>query len=237
MRAYRSLWLFLCGALALVGTAMAFTLPVATVLGVIVCTCLVVGVVTINIVPANSETVPVRTVMSLAAKRSLIGGLTVMTLLGLAALFSAWAFPLVAALVGCSPYALRRYRLWRDQRVWPDPQRRWDPSVDAYAPEVGESPTLESPADLRSLSDSDLCHAWRASYSALQESAQSQRIHIVEGRQRYLDEFERRNREGFVAWLASGARAAANPSRFLMGSAGLCPQPLDWDALIPRQDR
>ena len=33
---------------------------------------------------------------------------------------------------------------------------------------------------------------------------------VVE-RQRYLDEFERRNRSGFAVWLASGPLASANP--------------------------
>jgi hypothetical protein len=88
------------------------------------------------------------------------------------------------------------------------------------------------------MSDTDLCHAWRASFTALQEaSSPSQRIRIVEARQEYLDEFERRNPEGLLAWLASGARAAANPTRYVVESATLHHRPINWDDLIPRQDK
>jgi len=38
----------------------------------------------------------------------------------------------------------------------------------------------------------------------------------VEQRQLYLDEFERRNPTGLAEWLASGARAAGDPTRFIM---------------------
>jgi hypothetical protein len=63
----------------------------------------------------------------------------------------------------------------------------------------------------------------------LQSSADDQ-IVVVAERQEYLDEFERRNPKGFVAWLASGARAPGNPLPYLMGTRYDSPT-INWDEL------
>lgn len=47
---------------------------------------------------------------------------------------------------------------------------------------------------------------------------------LAQARRTYLDELERRCPAGFVAWLASGARAAGDPRRHLGQPA---PAPLD----------
>jgi hypothetical protein len=54
-------------------------------------------------------------------------------------------------------------------------------------------------------------------------------------RQRFLDEFERRNSSGLAAWLASGARAAGNPLPYLTESRVNTPA-IDWDELTRGQD-
>lgn len=41
-------------------------------------------------------------------------------------------------------------------------------------------------------------------------------LRVVQQRQLYLDELERRNPAGLAAWLASGARAAGDPTRFIV---------------------
>ena len=67
-----------------------------------------------------------------------------------------------------------------------------------------------------SMDDTNLCFAWRRSYLALQRSLPLHaRLRIVERRQEFLDEFEQRNPRGFSAWLASGARAAGDPSKYI----------------------
>jgi hypothetical protein len=47
----------------------------------------------------------------------------------------------------------------------------------------------------------------------------------------YLDELERRNPDGLMAWLASGARAAADPSRYVLENPTRR-RSIDWDELI-----
>jgi hypothetical protein len=89
-----------------------------------------------------------------------------------------------------------------------------------------------------SLSDDALCLAWRASFSALQRAdSPSQRLSIVDERRAYLDEIERRNARGMAAWLASGARAAGDPSRFVLEDGPASRHPIDWDDLLHDTDK
>ncbi|MEJ1111451.1 MULTISPECIES: hypothetical protein [unclassified Kribbella] len=66
--------------------------------------------------------------------------------------------------------------------------------------------------ELSRLDDAALCLVWRRSFLRL-EAAQSapERLAVVEQRQQYLDELQRRSPEGLAAWLAAGARASGNP--------------------------
>jgi hypothetical protein len=66
------------------------------------------------------------------------------------------------------------------------------------------------------LSTPELCLAWRRSYFALLDvPAGPGRCEIVRIRERLLDEIERRDRDGFTRWLATGARAGSDPGRYL----------------------
>ena len=76
------------------------------------------------------------------------------------------------------------------------------------------APWLEHP--LQSMDNSMLCLAWRTSFVALQRPLdEPSRMRIVERRQQVLDEIERRNPDGFSAWMVSGARAGGDPSRYI----------------------
>lgn len=68
----------------------------------------------------------------------------------------------------------------------------------------------------RSLTDAQLCLAWRASFTALQRSTGlAHRGRLVAARQGYLDELERRDPSGFRRWLAAGARPGSDPTKYL----------------------
>ena len=61
-----------------------------------------------------------------------------------------------------------------------------------------------------------LCWTWRASFTALRRAdGLDERLRIVELRQRCLDELARREPTGFHNWLAAGARAAGDPSKYV----------------------
>lgn len=67
-----------------------------------------------------------------------------------------------------------------------------------------------------SWTDAELCQAWRLSFLALERCDDLDRVtQLVEARQGYLDELERRHPVGFARWLYVGARPASDPSRYL----------------------
>ncbi len=101
-----------------------------------------------------------------------------------------------------------------------DPQSADDPAgpVGPAPPAPGSAarPPDVTSAAAREMTDADLCRQWRRSFVTLQ-SAQTpgERARVVAQRQVYLDELERRSPTALQAWLASGARAAGGPDRFL----------------------
>jgi hypothetical protein len=54
---------------------------------------------------------------------------------------------------------------------------------------------------------------------------------------RIVDEIERRTAHGMAAWLASGPRAAGDPSRFVLGDSAAGRAPIDWDDLLHDTDQ
>ncbi|MEV0074730.1 hypothetical protein [Amycolatopsis sp. NPDC050768] len=81
---------------------------------------------------------------------------------------------------------------------------------------VSVRPVSVRPVSVSSLSVEELCLAWRRSYVELEHVRDEEsRYAVIAARQAYLDELERRDRQGFTRWLDSGARAAGDPSRFV----------------------
>jgi hypothetical protein len=242
MNAYRRAWLCVCVGLAVVGACAATNvLSIPASLALFGVAALPIGAVAINsAVGQDDGGTPLGTILRLVVWRSFIGGTASVSLIGWWPLLGAWTCLLAVLVVGGSPYAVRSYVRWGSQRPGPAAlaERPDSPDRINQVSRNIDQPSKPAREELSSLSDAALCQAWRASFSKLRDSpSQLQRTRIVDERQRYLDEFERRNPEGLMAWLASGARAAANPSRFIMGTAGLSRHPIDWDELIPRQDR
>lgn len=87
----------------------------------------------------------------------------------------------------------------------------------------GTQPRRMPPVSVRSLTNQELCRAWRISYTALQRIQGTEDITHQAGlialRQAYLDELERRDPHGFARWLSSGARPSSDPSRFINTAA------------------
>ena len=139
-------------------------------------------------------------------------GLMTPAAVGLIAVFAFAGVLLVLILVATTPGLIALIKARRDVKG--------DPAAAQPGPETWRVPTT-SPADdpanepareLGSLDDAALCLAWRRSFRLLETaSSAAERVSIVEQRQQYLDELNRRSPEGLAAWLASGARASGNP--------------------------
>jgi hypothetical protein len=147
-----------------------------------------------------------------------VGGLVV-TVAGWGRVFGPWAFMILVGLVVTSPHLLsqvrRRMTPTPDAPVVTRPRRVVTPAP--APPPVAENVDFVVPDRM---DDVDICLAWCSSYVALQRvrTAES-RLRVVQMRALYLDDLERRNPDALLAWMASGARAAGDPSRFLAGSA------------------
>jgi hypothetical protein len=112
--------------------------------------------------------------------------------IGLGQVLGVGFFLLLVVLAASSPRALRAYAgRWRDSR--------------------------NELFDCTTTSTARLCSAWVDSYGILQRAeTPGVRLRVIAARQEYLDELERRDPEGFNAWLASAASAAGSPERFIV---------------------
>lgn len=238
MNAYRVVWSVICGALGVVGTAVAsaWSIP-ASLLLFVVCGG-AIGAMVMKLLPdAKGTNLPTQYRRHKMATSSVLGGGGTVAFIGLVMLLGArGAFLLLTLIAGGSPYAIH-YGLNRLVRH----ARSSDPSSDPARPATRDSdrePTdrAATPQLARLLSDDGLCMAWRASISALERAnSPSQRLRVVQERGAYLDELERRNAQGLAAWLASGARAAGDPSRFVRGQPP-SHSTIDWDHMIRGTD-
>ena len=144
-------------------------------------------------------------------------GVVVVAAIGLIQLVDAAAMGIIALFVVTSPTALR-YATMQYRRQFPDRggTSAYGPSPD---PAQGQMIDPQSAPELKptdSVTDEDLCLAWRSSFVALSraEAAES-RLRAVQIRGVILDELDRRNDEGLRSWFESGARAASDPHRHL----------------------
>lgn len=133
--------------------------------------------------------------------------------------------PIVVVIVATSPGALTVVmRLAEARPASRSSNRRRE--LRPAAPPPGETHRVRVTAEtlrpaVETLSDVELCRAWRASYSALLSThTPGGRAELVHVRQAFLDELDRRNPLGFRAWLDSGARAAGNPTPFIVRGNG-----------------
>lgn len=245
MRAYRVFWLFFCGALGALGMVMAFTWSLATIIMLVVCAALTGGVVAMVALDPDDGTRRPRDSRRKVARSSILAAAGTVAFVGVGTLVGGpMAILLLAIMAGGSPYAIGYCRGWLREHGHlpspPPPPARPDPverSTGSVPVPISWTESSQPHVEPASLSDDALCLAWRASFSALQSaSSPAQRLWVVDERRAYLDELESRNASGVAAWLASGARAAGDPSRFVLGDSVPGHHPIDWDNLIQGTD-
>jgi hypothetical protein len=151
-------------------------------------------------------------------KTAVIASFTLTATAGLVVVLGALGITLALTAIGTGPmvtsWAGRRWRssvgsLEVDDldstyscAQWPDPAE--------------QAETIRAAEELPQLDDASLCLAWRRSFVPLsQRPSVVKQMFLVEQRQAYLDEIERRSPQGLAAWLDSGARASGNPFPYL----------------------
>jgi len=218
---YRDVWVTLTAIIATVGVCIAFlTWEVAGVVGAFIAGAVMGGAMTAALAPENLPRPWRRAAVGAAAS-----GVGVVAIAGLVVVLQVVALVLLLALTMSAPPVVRLLQKRLTAKApkpasaaqEQPPEQPLDDLDDAEWPTADPATVEQSlPVAPEDLDDDALCWAWRRSYVVLQRTrSPATRLHIVEVRQAYLDELERRNAMGLSAWLASGARAAGNPSRFI----------------------
>jgi hypothetical protein len=250
MNAYRVFWLFFCGVLGAAGAAMAFTWSPSNVILLFVVAALTGAVVAmVALADPDGPTRPPRDRRWIVARATALTAGGTVSFVGLVTLVGTpTAVLLLAIIIGASPCVVRYCARWLSEHGHLSsssprsdhparPHRSPTPETAAMMATEPEQPSQPHTAP-SALSDEALCRAWRASFSALQRaSSPTQRLRIVDERRAYLDEIERRTAHGMAAWLASGPRAAGDPSRFVLGDSAAGRAPIDWDDLLHDTDK
>ncbi|MEU4602601.1 hypothetical protein AB0F43_06450 [Kribbella sp. NPDC023972] len=200
----------------------------------------------VSLADPNGPTRHPRDRRRIVAASTVLTGVGTVSFVGLGTLLGApTAVLLLAIIVGGSPYAIRYCVRWLTEHghlagpaAQPHRAERSSRTAMSPVPEIGPDDASKPGVAPEALSDEALCLAWRASFSALQRaSSPTQRSRVVEERRAYLDEIERRTANGMAAWLASGARAAGDPSRFVLGDSAVGRARIDWDDLLLDMDK
>jgi hypothetical protein len=247
MKAYRVIWMLFCGVLGALGAVMAFTWSLTTIILMLFLAALTGGVVAMIVLadPTGPSREP-RDRRRIVAASTVLTAVGTVSFVGLGTLLGApTAVLLLAIIVGGSPYVIRYSVCWLTDHGHltgpaPQPDRAERASTSVQTSVAADEPDQASKPHVApdGLSDEALCRAWRASFSALERaSSPAQRLRIVDERRAYLDEIERRTAHGMAAWLASGARAAGDPSRFVLGDGAAGRARIDWDDLLLDTDK
>lgn len=222
MNAYKKSWLVVCALLAVLGASVAFVRSPLS-LAVLFMLCGALGVLlTLGFVVEHGERAS-RGRIRPALGGGLVGGGAAASFIGFASLLGPGVLLLAVAISASSPYAVRTYRRHLGVASW---SACWATLAGLCVYPLPRDTSRPRMA-LSALTDDQLCRRWRASYVALMRPSAGQMEEIVIERQNYLDEFERRNRSEFAAWLASGPMASASPMPYQVDVA-----PVDWDDLI-----
>jgi hypothetical protein len=235
MTAYRVGWMVVCAALCVLGVGVVFVLSPAGLLFLFV-SFAIVGPVLTPAVAGDFWDRPPGERTGLLVTGAVVSGTVAGAVVGLAVILGVGVLPLVLVAVASSPYVVNACRRWVVSAPTPPPERLVTPAPTGPS-SPPEQPPAQLAAELRRLTDEQLCQRWRASYLALQVGTSATSVlEVVEQRERYLDELQRRNARGLTAWLASGARAAGNPLPYL--AAGRVEgHAINWDELTRGQDR
>ena len=162
----------------------------------------------------------------LSTARVVLGTATIVVATAAVAEVSVPLALLLVAAVGLTAPPLVR-RIAGDRSTTPTrPTLPPGPEARGALPAVEHATPETAIGSVRGLADDQLCLAWRRSYVTLQNAVSVvDKIVVVQLRQRCLDELLARNGPAVEAWLASGARAASGPDRYLARSRESAPGP------------
>lgn len=235
MKVYRLTWWSAVAAILLIGLGVGLRLspPVLAVLFVGSGGLCAVGIFCL-VSLRGSHTVCGR--MRIVATGAVLGGTTAVSLVGFSHLLGAGVVTLVLLLSLCSPGAVRAVR--RGLRSVHRPSAtRLEALTRAFSyADLGFVTLPTPPPGPWALTDEQLSRGWQTSARTLRRRiSPAQKVAVVRERQRYLEEFERRNPSGFEAWLTSGSGDSDDLMPYF-SEGGAEHATINWDELTRGRD-
>ncbi|GAB2651755.1 hypothetical protein GCM10009743_29900 [Kribbella swartbergensis] len=212
MKAYRALWLSLVaplGLLALICAAAASS--VWTVVVVFLLATLTLVGVSANLQAIGTTGRPHSPVsLSKSFGHGIAGGGTAVCLFGFGHIAGVSGIALVGLMVASSPTAVRLFRGPATRHHEPRREHGRLPSDQPATSPCGQERLFDD------MTNAELCMAWRRSFiDLLDASSPADVASVAAYREQLLDELEARSPGGFAEWMACGARAASDPSKYL----------------------
>jgi hypothetical protein len=223
MARYLRIWRLFAGAVAALGVLLELlTHPLSTLvalgavsIGVSVCVGLGMSVGE----PGN--VVPLRDTVGKIGKAAMLAVVWLTALVGLASLGSMTMLLVGIVVLATSPLVIARVLSLDLAAARADHRAEAAADLSADSADVARRPTSVSAAELASadVATKDtrtLVRDWRRSFVALEQAVDPvTKAAVVQARQAFLDELERRDPDGLHEWLESGARAAGDPTKFM----------------------
>jgi hypothetical protein len=221
MALYERIWRLLAGAVAAGGVVLeVLTHPPSTLIALAAVSMGVSLCVGLGMRVGEPGAVPARTTAAQAIRAALLGAVALTALVGLASLGRLTMIFVAVVVVATSPVFATRVlglnlaSVDRSEEGGAETWRFSGPVQIAQRASIDVA-RLAS-ADVRAMDTRDLVRNWRRSFVALEQTGDpATKMALVQARQAFLDELERRNPAGLHEWLESGARAAGDPTRFM----------------------
>lgn len=206
MRWYRWTWWAVVGALATPTFPIAMlVVPLSGLLSLLVLCGCVAASVSMAAAPTDMA---MGDRIAQAGSRGVLAAAGAAVALGLVTVLGGAGLLIALLLTASSPFFTRRMYL-RRAWLWLTTEAKLALDDEPLAP-------VRRPVPVTDLTTPELVRAWRMSYNSLFSAESTAALSaVVAQRQEYLEELERRDPAGLRRWLASGARAAGDPTRYL----------------------
>lgn len=235
MKLYERLWVTICTPLTMVG----LSLDLVFLSAVPTAPAIVMGAVATILAwvwlwQGETAKAPQRTRARVIARCAVRASAATGAVVGFAVLLGVGAVLLLIVVLASSPSAVSIYGRWLLSLPTLSPAQL-DKMVGSLGYANPDYVTFQPSSGAQAFTDAELCQSWRDSHTVFSHQASpAQMAATAAERQTCLDELERRNPNGFAAWLALGAWASGNPLPYL--TPGWADQPaINWDELTRGQ--
>lgn len=228
MRVHRFLWRLFAVPVLVLGLLLAGATFPALAFGLAAVACCLVA--SVNIVLLDQAHLTAREEVSRLGRTLPLVGVGTACAVGYLAIAGVGGLVLVLVVLATSPVVARALSGLR-RREGRKPLR-WDTVVESLAYAAHDVAVARPPSPLAGLTDERLCQVWTKSSLALSAAPSTERTaSLVEDREAYLEEMERRNLTGVVAWMVAGETSGSDLLSFL-AQRDLPMPDVDWDHLI-----